>query len=129
MRRVISVPTIHRPTTYYSHAIVVDSLVYTAGQAPHLTDGSVIDPADPVGQIRQVWENMSQVLEASGSSTSQILRLVVLLRHKELLDTFWKISQEYLGECCPAISLAVIEGLADSRYLVEMEAIASLATA
>ncbi len=124
MKQRISVPSIHRPTTYYSHAIVVDGWVYTAGQAPHRPDGSVWEPSDPEGQIRQVWENMREVLEAAGSNPENILRLVVLLKDRDLVPLFWKVSSDYLGTCRPATSLAVVKGMADTRYLIEMEAIA-----
>ena len=40
-RIVISPENVHKPTTYYSHAVQLDDVVYTAGQAPHVFNGDV----------------------------------------------------------------------------------------
>jgi 2-iminobutanoate/2-iminopropanoate deaminase len=124
VRRIVSAAGVHQPTTYYSHAAVADGTVYTAGQAPHATDGSVVDPGDPRAQVRQVWDNMQKVLAAAGLTTNDIVRLCVFLRSRELIPVFWEIAGEYLGMTHPAATVAVVPGLADNRYLLEMEAVA-----
>ncbi len=125
-RRLIAVADVHQPTTYYSHAAMANGIVYTAGQAPHRPDGSVVDPGDPRAQVQQVWENMRRVLAAAGMLPSDMVRLAVYLRSRDLVALFWEIAQGYLGDARPAVTLAVIHGLADERYLLEMEAVAVL---
>jgi len=123
-REIISPAHIHKPTTYYSHAIVIDDTIYLAGQAPHDTDGSVWPPDDPAGQVRRVYENMLAVLRAAGVGYSEVVRMSVLVRRPDILPLVYNIAAEYLGSHRPAMTTAVVSGLAGADYLLEMDAIA-----
>jgi len=123
-RQILSPDTVHKPTTYYSHATVVGNVVYLAGQAPHDINGAVWDPSDPVGQIHHVFENLARVLDAAGANFSDIVRLTVLLRRSEHFSLVWDVAQAFLGGHRPAVTAAVVDGLADQDYLLEIDAIA-----
>jgi enamine deaminase RidA (YjgF/YER057c/UK114 family) len=123
-RQILSPDTVHKPTTYYSHAIVVGKVVYLAGQAPHDISGAVWDPSDPGGQIRHVFENMARVLDAAGASFTDIVRMTVLLRQAEQFPLVWDVAKAYLGSHQPAMTAAVVDGLAGQDYLLEIDAIA-----
>lgn len=122
-RKILSPPTVHKPTTYYSHAIAFEEVVYLAGQAPHDLTGAVIPPENPEGQVRQVFENMKAVLEAAEADFGQVARMSVLVRRADIFPIFWKVARQYLGEHCPAVTAAVVKGLAGADYLVEIDAI------
>lgn len=123
-RQILSPDTVHKPTTYYSHATVVNNIVYLAGQAPHDITGAVWDPSDPGGQIRNVFENMARVLEAAGAHFTDIVRITILLRHTEHFPLVWEVARTYLGDHQPAVTTAVVDGLAGQDYLLEIDAIA-----
>lgn len=123
-RQVLSPDTVHKPTTYYSHAVWVDEVVYLAGQAPHDVTGAVWDPADPAGQVRRVFENMAEVLRAAGAGFEDVVRLTILLRRADLATVVWQVAPDFLGHHRPAVTLAVVDGLAGQDYLLEMDAIA-----
>ena len=123
-RQVLSPDTVHKPTTYYSHAVLVENVVYLAGQAPHDVTGAVWDPADPAGQVRRVFENMAEVLKAAQAGFSDVVRLTILLRRTELAEVVWQVAREYLETHRPAITVATVDGLAGSDYLLEMDAVA-----
>lgn len=123
-RLVLSPDTVHKPTTYYSHGIVIDNVVYLAGQAPHDITGAVWTTADPPGQVRRVFENMSEVLKAAGASFDDVVRMIVLVRRTELFPLIWQVAKDYLGDHKPAITGAVVEGLAGVDYLLEIDTIA-----
>lgn len=123
-RQVLSPDTVHKPTTYYSHGIVIDNIVYLAGQAPHDVTGAVWPSSDPVGQVRYVFENISEVLKTAGATFDDIVRMTVLVRQPELFPLVWQTAKDYLGDHKPAITSAVVEGLAGANYLLEIDAIA-----
>lgn len=123
-RKILSPDTVHKPTTYYSHAVVVDDVVYLAGQAPHDLSGDVWDTSDPIGQVRHAFENMGRVLEAAGASFADVVRMSILLRRDDVLNAVWVLSQDYLGDHRPAMTVAVVDGLAHKDYLLEFDAIA-----
>ena len=123
-REILSPETVHKPTTYYSHAIVVDDVVYLAGQAPHDISGAVRSLNDIQGQVQQVFENMANVLDAAGATFADVVHMKILLRSAEVLNTVWQVSDAYFGEQRPAVSIAVVDGLAGKDYLLEFDAIA-----
>lgn len=123
-RRVLRPSTVHRPTTYYSHGIDVGNVVYTSGQAPHDPAGNVWDPSDRAGHIRSAFKNMAEVLQAGDASFDDVARMTILLRHTEHIDTVWEVAGEFFGDHRPAVTLAIVPGLADPDYLIELDAIA-----
>ena len=64
----------------YSQAIVSGGLVFTSGQIPINPASGSIDAKDIEGQTRQVMENLSAVLEASGSSLSKAVKTTCFLK-------------------------------------------------
>lgn len=123
-RQILSPDSVHKPTTYYSHAVVLDDVVYLAGQAPHDISGAVWDPADPAGQVRRVFENAQEVLAAAGATFADVVRMTALVRRADVLPILWEVAAEYLGDHRPAITAAVVDGLAGADYLLEIDAIA-----
>ena len=128
MRRVLSPDTVHKPTTVYSHAIAVGDTVYTAGQAPHTLNGDVWPRSDPGGQVRRAFDNLGRVLEAAETDFAHITHMTIFVRSHQLLSQIWSIASEYLGENHPAVTIAVVEGLAGPDYLLELDAVAHLHT-
>ena len=122
-REIISPSTLHKPTTFYSHAIRIDDLIYTSGQAPHVFSGEVWPMSDPEGQARCAFTNMSKVLNASNAQFKDIVRMTVLVRHSDVIPVFWKVAKEYLGDNTPSVTMAVVKGLAGREYLLEFDAI------
>jgi 2-iminobutanoate/2-iminopropanoate deaminase len=123
-RKILRPDTVHKPTTVYSHAMVIGDTIYTAGQAPHNLAGEVWPPSDPEGQVRRVFDNLGLVLEAAGVGFDAIDRMSVFVRTPEVLSHVWAIAPHYLGGNQPAITMAVVDGLAGPEYLLEVDAIA-----
>jgi 2-iminobutanoate/2-iminopropanoate deaminase len=116
--------SIHKPTTYYSHGADTGDVVYTSGQAPHDDAGAVWDPADLAGHLRRPFVNASRVLETAGTSFGNVVRMTILLRRVEHIELMWEIAIDYLGDNRPAVTVMTVPGLADSKYLIEIDAIA-----
>jgi 2-iminobutanoate/2-iminopropanoate deaminase len=107
----------------YSQAIRTDSMVFTAGQIAldpatmELVAGGVEE------QTRQVLTNLSNVLEAAGSSLDKVVKTTVFLQDMSDFPKMNAIYAEYFGENPPARSTIAVAALPKGG-LVEIEAVA-----
>ena len=106
----------------FSSALRAGDFIFVSGQG-----GDVNAQGNPVkgieAQTRQCLENMKQVLQAAGSSLSDVVKVTVFLAN---IDDFAKMNEvyrSYFSEDCPARSTAIV-GLARPGMLVEMECVA-----
>jgi len=110
---------------HYSQAMVHGGLVFVAGQLP-------VVPAQPEHrlegfdqQAHQVITNVVEILEASGSSASLILKATVYIADIAHWPAFNAIYAEHLGAHRPARTVVPVAHL-HYGYLVEMDVIAAL---
>jgi len=110
---------------HYSQAMVHGGLVFVAGQLP-------VVPAQPElrlegfdDQANQVITNVLEILEASGSSASLILKATVYIADISHWPAFNAIYAEHLGAHRPARTVVPVAQL-HYGYLVEMDVIAAL---
>lgn len=108
----------------YSQAIVSGGLVFTSGQIPINPASGSIDAKDIEGQTRQVMENLSAVLEASGSSLSKAVKTTCFLKDINDFAAFNNIYAEYFTKK-PARSCVEVANLPKGA-LVEVEVIAEI---
>ena len=107
----------------YSQAIATDTMVYTAGQVGiDPTTGELIS-SNLEEQTRQVLKNVRSVLEAAGSSLSNVLKTTVFLQDMNDFAKMNAIYAEFFGENPPARSTVAVAGLPKGA-LVEIEAVA-----
>ena len=83
-------------------------------------DGSV--PATGEGQIAQAFANLRAVLEANGMNPANVVKTTVFLTDRALITAFRSARGTFFGAHAPASTLLFISGLADPRYMVEIEA-------
>lgn len=112
-----------QPIGPYSQAIAVGNFVFASGQV-------AIDPAtgqfvegDVQAQTRRVLENLSQVLQAAGSSLGQVVKTTVFLTSMDNFKAMNAIYGEYFVGEPPARSTVAVAQL-PTGALVEIEAIA-----
>ena len=63
----------------YSHATVVNGMVYTSGQIPLNVDGKIVS-ADVQAQTKQVLENLKVVLEEAGSDLNSVAKATIFIK-------------------------------------------------
>jgi reactive intermediate/imine deaminase len=86
----------------YSQAIRAGSTVYLSGQIPLNPATMEIVKGDIRAQIRQVFDNLAAVAEASGGSLANAVRLTVYLTDLANFPLVNEIMAEYCTEPYPA---------------------------
>lgn len=117
----INPPAVRAPAGY-NHAIEVINparRVVIAGQVGVRPDGSIPDTAE--GQIAQAFANLTAILAATGMTTANLVKTTVFLTDRADLATFRAERAKVMGDLVPASTLLFVSGLADTRFVVEIE--------
>ncbi|AYN98094.1 MULTISPECIES: RidA family protein [Pseudomonas] len=108
MNRIHSAPGTISPVGPYSQAVVSGHLVFTAGQIPSL--GSLEEQPDNFkDQVRQTFANLAAILEAAGSSLSNIVKVNAYLTAPDQLVPFNEVYKEILGHAPPARTTVCVQ--------------------
>ena len=121
-----SIRTEHAPAAIgpYSQAVVVGDLVFTAGQiALDPTSGKVVE-GGVEAQTARAMKNIAAVLEAAGSSLSQVVKTTVFLTDMADFPAMNKVYAEAFGDHKPARATVAVAGLPLGAR-VEIEAVAT----
>jgi 2-iminobutanoate/2-iminopropanoate deaminase len=122
------IQTDHAPAALgpYSQAIVTGNLVYTAGQTPidpatgKLIEGTIEE------QTHRVLQNITGVLEASGSSLDKVVKTTVFLTAMTDFAAMNGVYAQYFStDAPPARSTVQVAGLPLGAR-VEIETVATL---
>ncbi len=116
-------PGVRAPTTRYSHAVLVEGAarrLVISGQVGVAPDGSV--PSTGEGQIAQAFSNLRAVLAAHGMGFGDVVKTTAFLTDRTLLGAFRAARDTIFAEHAAASTLLVVAGLADPRWVVEIEA-------
>ncbi|WP_406197635.1 Rid family hydrolase [Kitasatospora sp. NBC_01560] len=103
-----------------SQAVAAGDHVHVAGARP-LVDGTLIGEGDPYEQARAALGNGLAALAAYGLTADDVVRTRVYLTHVRDVDAAGRAHQEVFGAVRPAAAVVVVQGLVDSRMLVEIE--------
>ncbi|HSJ24085.1 MAG TPA: RidA family protein [Longimicrobiales bacterium] len=109
----------------YSQGIIVNGMVYTAGQIP-------LDPAsmelvggdDVAAQTEQVMTNLAAILEAAGASLQSVVKTTVFLADMQDFAAMNEVYGRHFGAHRPARSTVQAAGL-PKNVRVEIEAVAA----
>ena len=108
----------------YSQAIVSGNLVFTSGQIAINPKTGNVEAKTIEEQTRQVCENLSEVLNAAGSSLEKVVKTVCFLRNMEDFAAFNAVYGEYFtGK--PARSCVAVREL-PKNVLVEVDTVAEI---
>ena len=111
------------PAGGYSQAALVRGAprrLVISGQVGQTPNGTV--PADGAAQIGQALANLGVILAAHGMAPDRLVKMTVFLTDAALIGPWRAARTEFLGGHAPASTLLVVAGLADPRFLVEVEA-------
>ncbi len=108
----------------YSQAVKANGVVYTSGQIAIVPATGNIEATDVAGQTEQVMKNLQEVLKASGTDFSKVVKTTCFLADIADFATFNEIYGKYITEK-PARSCVAVKDLPKGA-LVEVEVIAAL---
>jgi len=122
---ILTLKSVH-PTVGYSHASKAGNTLYIAGQIAQDVDGNQVGQADIEAQVRQVYENLKNIVQEAGGTLQNIVKMTTFLTHYSYIETYRSVRNQYFPEPCPPNTLLIIESLALPDYMIEVEAVAVL---
>lgn len=115
------------PTGYSQVVAATGSrLVFVAGQVALDAEGRLVAPGDVVGQARQAFANLRTAIEAAGASIDDVAKITwyIVGYRAELLPELAAARNEVFQGHAPASTLVGVDALAQSDFLIEVEAVA-----
>lgn len=112
----------------YSRAVKVTggTTVYVAGIGGDADAQGGSLAGDFPGQVRRVFERMSEVLAQAGGTLDDVVTMTVFITDSRYGDEFIEMRKQYFPRGFPASALIGIHSLARPSMLVEVQAIAVL---
>lgn len=102
MRKVIRTADAPKPLGVYSQAIVSDGFVFVSGQGAINPATNQMELGDIRSETRRVLKNIGAILEASGSSLRDIVRIGVFLSDLADFQAMNEVFREFFPEDPPA---------------------------
>ncbi len=124
-KRIIHTEKAPKAIGPYSQAVCINGLVYTAGQVGLDPASMEIVEGGVEAQTRQVLNNLTQVLEASGSDMQHVIKTTVFLAEMNDFAAMNAIYGQFFPENPPARSTVAVAGLPKGAR-VEIEVVAAL---
>jgi 2-iminobutanoate/2-iminopropanoate deaminase len=107
----------------YSQAIRAGDFVFVAGQVGAKADGSGLVGDGIEEQTEQVFDNLSAILEAAGTSLGRVVKTTVFLTDLGDFEAMNDVYRRRIGDAPPARSTFEVSRL-PTGIKVEIEAIA-----
>jgi enamine deaminase RidA (YjgF/YER057c/UK114 family) len=111
------------PRARYSHAVLVQGAsrrLVISGQVGKAPDETV--PTDGAAQIAQTFANLGTILSAHGMNATNVVKTTVFLTDRDLLAPYRAARDAFFAGHPAASTLLFVSGLADPRFVVEIEA-------
>src|SRR5262249_42374329 len=105
------------------------SIVLISGVTARKPDGSIAGIGNISEQTRQVCENVKAAVEAAGGTLDDVCRGDVYVRNMEHFEAIHKVRAEDFRPPLPPPPIVQVTKMTSPDYLIEMNAIAVIATA
>lgn len=127
-RNIIVCDKVAEPSGPYSLGTQVSlseaDLIFASGQVAEDSEGNTVGKGDIVLQTEQVLKNLQNVLEASGASLADVVKVTVFLRNMEHRNAVAEVRKRFFKDNLPASTLVEVSKLAHQDWLIEIEAVA-----
>jgi 2-iminobutanoate/2-iminopropanoate deaminase len=107
-----------------SQAKQIGNTIYVSGQIAYNSEGRLVGEGDMKAQTRQVFENISEILESAGSSLKDVVKINTYITDGSKFMDMLAVRSEIFGDDPPASTAVVVAGLAFPELLIEVEAVA-----
>ncbi|MBQ7901400.1 MAG: regulator [Clostridia bacterium] len=108
----------------YSQAIIAGGMVYTSGQIAINPQSGNVEAQTIEQQTEQVCKNVAELLKASGSDISKVVKTTCFLRNMEDFAAFNAVYEKYFVSK-PARSCVAVREL-PKNVLVEVDTVAEI---
>ena len=122
MKKVIATDKAPAAIGPYSQAIEVNGMVYTSGIIPVVPSTGEI-PEGSVAQAKQAFENLSNLLEAAGTSMEQVVKTTVFIKEMNDFAAINDVYKDFFTGDFPSRSCVEVARL-PKDVMLEIEAIA-----
>ncbi len=120
-------PGVYVPQAHYAQVARIGQTLYISGQLGLDEAGELVGPGDARAQARQAWKNLIAILKHYGASPRHLAKTTTFITHWAYRPLVGEARDELFTEPpYPPSTLVVVQGLAEPRFLVEIEAIAVL---
>jgi 2-iminobutanoate/2-iminopropanoate deaminase len=107
-----------------SQGFRVGDLLLVSGQAAIDENGGLVGVGDFDAQAEQAFRNLSDVLEAGGSSLSDIVKVTIFLTDMANFPKIVELRGKWFSEPYPADTIVQVVALALPALEIEIEAVA-----
>ena len=110
----------------YSHAIEVTAgsrMLFISGTVGVKPDASV--PAEFAAQVETVMQNLTEILKSGGMDWGDVVKFTGYLTAQGDIPKFAEVRQKYFTAQKPAMTVVWVAGLADPRWMVEVDLVAA----
>ncbi len=122
---LIQTPDAPAPGGHYSQAVVHNGLVFLSGILPITPDGQKLTDATITQQTEQLLANLDAILQASGSTRENVVKVTVFITDIQDWNTVNQLYTQFFGNHRPARSIVPVGPLHYGLSL-ELDAIAAI---
>jgi reactive intermediate/imine deaminase len=126
LKRVHTTPDVYEPFLL-SQGIRMGDVLYISGQAGYGDDGKIVAGGFRA-QGEQAFSNLRRALEAGGSGLEQVAKVTIFVTDMGHFNEVVELRRKYFSEPYPADTIVEIQALYTPEAMIEIEAIAGVAT-
>ena len=126
-RKAINSSRYSLPIAGFSQAVAAQTpgrLIFVSGLTSRAADGSIVAVGDLRGQVKQVMDNLRNVLEAAGATLDDVVQIHTYVKDITDWEPIESVWRDCWGDAWPASTLVQIVRLFDERQMIEIEATA-----
>ena len=123
MKNIISTDKAPAAIGPYSQAVEINGIIYTSGVIPVVPETGEI-PEGSVAQAEQAFKNMTNLVEAAGSSMDKVVKTTVFIKEMNDFADINEVYAKYFKEPYPARSCVEVARL-PKDVMLEIEVIAT----
>lgn len=125
MKKVISTEKAPAAIGPYSQAIQTGDMVFTSGVIPIIPETGELVTGDAAAQAEQAFKNLTNLLEAAGTSMDNVVKTVVFIKNMDDFGSINEVYAKYFPAPYPARSCVEVARL-PKDVLIEVEAVANI---
>lgn len=125
MKKVISTEKAPAAIGPYSQAIQTGNMVFTSGVIPIVPESGELVTGDAAEQAEQAFKNLTNLLEAAGTSMDNVIKTVVFIKNMDDFGAINEVYAKYFPAPYPARSCVEVARL-PKDVLIEVEAVANI---